>query len=93
MKTLTKSTLAVITAALLSTSAFANSSDDSPIEQVRTAKAGVEALATTLKNEGVAVDTKVNLDGARTYAQKEAVYQAKYSELQAQFDAIHQQNS
>ena len=93
MKTLTKSTLAVITAALLSTSAFANSSDDSPIEQVRTAKAGVAALATTLKAEGVAVNTDVNLDGARTYAQKEAAYQAKYAELQAQFDAIHQQNS
>ena len=93
MNTLTKSTLAVITAALLSTSAFANSSDDSPIEQVRTAKAGVAALATTLKAEGVAVNTDVNLDGARTYAQKEAAYQAKYAELQAQFDAIHQQNS
>ncbi len=93
MNTLTKSTLAVITAALLSTSAFAISSDDSPIEQVRTAKAGVAALATTLKAEGVAVNTDVNLDGARTYAQKEAAYQAKYAELQAQFDAIHQQNS
>ena len=93
MKTFTKSTLAVITAALLSTSAFAISSDDSPVEKVRTAKAGVEALAVTLKNEGVAVDASVNLDGAHTFAEKEAAYQAKYSELQAQFDAIHQQHS
>ena len=93
MKTFTKSTLAVITAALLSTSAFAISSDDSPVEKVRTAKAGVEALATTLENKGVAVNANVNLDSAHTLAQKEAAYQAKYSELQAQFDAIHQQNS
>ena len=93
MKTFTKASLAVITAALLSTSAFANSSDDSKIEQVRTTKAGVEALAITLKNEGVAVDANVDLDGARTYAQKQEAYQAKYSELQAQFNAIHQQNS
>ncbi|GAB3486413.1 hypothetical protein, partial [Marinomonas epiphytica] len=76
----------------MTSGAFANT-DDSPIEQVRTAKAGVDALAKTLELQGVAVDASVNLNGAHTFAEKEAAYQAKYSELQAQFNALSQQNS
>lgn len=90
MKKLAAITATLVTATLLSTSAFA-SSDDSPREELRSAKAGVTALASTLENLGQTVDTSVDLNGAHTFSQKEAVYNAKHAELQAQFDALNAQ--
>ena len=90
MKKLTTIVATLITASVLSTSAFA-SSDDSPREELRSAKAGVEALAVTLENLGQTVDTNVDLNGAYTFSQKEAVYNAKHAELQAQFNELNAQ--
>ncbi|GAB3485265.1 hypothetical protein [Marinomonas epiphytica] len=87
MNTFKKSAIALFATAVMTSGAFANT-DDSPIEQVRTAKAGVDALAKTLELQGVAVDASVNLNGAHTFAEKEAAYQAKYAELQAQFNNL-----
>ncbi|WP_460756029.1 hypothetical protein, partial [Marinomonas epiphytica] len=71
MNTFKKSAIALFATAVMTSGAFANT-DDSPIEQVRTAKAGVDALAKTLELQGVAVDASVNLSGAHTFAEKEA---------------------
>ena len=90
MKKLTAIAATLITASVLSTSAFA-SSDDSAREELRSAKAGVAALANTLENLGATVDTSVDLNGASTFSQKEAAYDAKYAELQAQFNELHAQ--
>ncbi|WOD08560.1 hypothetical protein [Marinomonas sp. GJ51-6] len=90
MKKLAAIAATLVTATVLSTSAFA-SSDDSPREQLRSAKAGVEALAVTLENLGQTVDTSVDLNGAYTFSQKEAVYNAKHAELQAQFNELNAQ--
>jgi len=87
MKKLTAIAATIITASVLSTSAFA-SSDDSPREELRSAKAGVSALAVTLENLGQTVDTNVDLNGAHTFSQKEAVYSAKHAELQTQFNEL-----
>jgi hypothetical protein len=87
MKKLTAIVATLITASVLSTAAFA-SSDDSPREELRSAKAGVTALALTLENLGQTVDTNVDLNGAHTFSQKEAVYSTKHAELQAQFDEL-----
>lgn len=90
MKKLAAIAATLVTATVLSTSAFA-SSDDSPREELRSAKAGVEALAATLENLGQTVDTSVDLNGAYTFSQKEAVYNAKHAELQAQFNEFRAQ--
>ncbi|MEO9275164.1 hypothetical protein ABFY09_09885 [Marinomonas sp. 5E14-1] len=87
MKKLTAIAATFITASVLSTSAFA-SNDDSPREELRSAKVGVAALAVTLENLGQTVDTSVDLNGAHTFGQKEAAYNAKHAELQAQFDSL-----
>jgi len=90
MKKLTAITATLITASVLSTSAFA-SSDDTAREEFRSAKAGVAALANTLESLGASVDSSVDLNGASTFSQKEAVYDAKYAELQTQFNALNAQ--
>lgn len=87
MKKLATITATLIAASVLSTSAFA-ASDESPREELRSAKAGVTALAQTLENLGQTVDASVDLNGANTFSQKEAAYNAKHAELQAQFDVL-----
>jgi len=77
----------IITASALSTSAFA-SSDDSPLESFQTARAGVAALTVSLENLGATVDSNVDLNGANTFSQKEAAYNVKHAELQAQFETL-----
>ncbi|MEP3348638.1 MAG: hypothetical protein ABJN96_01665 [Marinomonas sp.] len=86
MKKLTAIAATIITASVLSTSAFASS--DNAIDDLRTAKASVTALSNTLENLGQTVDSSVDLNGARTFGQKEAAYNAKHAELQAQFNAL-----
>ncbi|MEO9275183.1 hypothetical protein ABFY09_09980 [Marinomonas sp. 5E14-1] len=90
MKKLTAITATLITASVLSTSAFA-STGDSAREELRNAKVGVTALANTLENLGATVDASVDLNGASTLSQKEAIYDAKYSELQTQFNELNAQ--
>ncbi|MFT7372931.1 MAG: hypothetical protein ACI9T9_001625 [Oleiphilaceae bacterium] len=90
MKKLTTIVATLITASALSTAAFA-SNDDNASEELRSAKAGVEALAVTLKNLGQTVDTNVDLNDAYTFSQKEAAYNAKHAELQAQFNEFRAQ--
>jgi hypothetical protein len=89
MKTFTKTTLAFLTAALMTTSAFA----ETGFEKVQSARGGVEALGVTLENMGANVDTSVNLNGAYTFDQKAAVYSEKHAELQSQFDSLHAQSA
>jgi hypothetical protein len=90
MNKLTVIAATLITASALSTSAFA-STDDSASERFQTARAGVQALTITLENLGATVDSNVDLNGANTFSQKEAAYNAKHSDLQAQFDALQAQ--
>lgn len=92
MKKLTKTTLALLTASLMTSAAFA-ASNDSPSEQLQEAKVRVEALSSTLENMGENVDASVDLNGAYTFDQKEAVYNAKYNELQNQFDSLRTQTT
>jgi hypothetical protein len=89
MKTFTKTALTLLTASVMTTAAFA----ETGTERVQSAKGGVEALGITLENMGAPVDTSVNLNGAYTYDQKEAIYSAKHAELQNQFDALHAQSA
>ncbi|PYF84702.1 MULTISPECIES: hypothetical protein [Marinomonas] len=88
MKTFTKTSLALLTAAVMTTSAFAN---DTVEERLQSAKGSVEALGTTLENMGADVDTSVDLSGAYTFSQKAAVYNAKHAELQEQFNNLNAQ--
>ena len=90
MKKLTAIAATLITASALSTSAFA-STDDSAVESFQTARAGVQALTVSLENLGATVDKNVDLNGAYTFSQKEAAYNAKHSDLQAQFEALKAQ--
>ena len=87
MKKLTAIAATLITASVLSTSAFA-SNDDNARDELLSAKAGVAALAVTLENLGQTVDSSVDLNNAHTFGQKEAAYDAKHSELQAQFNEL-----
>ncbi|MGO2511451.1 hypothetical protein [Marinomonas polaris] len=89
MKTITKVTLALLTASAMTTAAFA----ETGIEHVQSAKGSVEALGVTLENMGANVDTSVDLNGAYTFEQKAAVYNTKHAELQNQFDALHAQSA
>ncbi|WP_339722063.1 hypothetical protein [Marinomonas primoryensis] len=89
MKTFTKTALTLLTASVMTTAAFA----ETGTERVQSAKGGVEALGITLENMGAPVDTSVNLNGAYTFDQKEAIYSAKHAELQNQFDALHAQSA
>jgi hypothetical protein len=89
MKTFTKTALNLLTASVMTTAAFA----ETGTERVQSAKGGVEALGITLENMGAPVDTSVNLNGAYTFDQKEAIYSAKHAELQNQFDALHAQSA
>ncbi|BFM48110.1 hypothetical protein [Marinomonas sp. THO17] len=89
MKMLTKATLTLLTATAM-TSAFA-ASDGNYSDRIQSTKAGIEALSNTLEKMGANVDVSVDLNGAYTPSQKEAVYSAKYAELQDQFDALHNQ--
>ncbi|WP_369921701.1 hypothetical protein AB8E32_05425 [Marinomonas polaris] len=89
MKTITKVTLALLTASAMTTAAFA----ETGIERVQSAKGSVEALGVTLENMGANVDTSVDLNGAYTFEQKTAVYNVKHAELQNQFDALHAQSA
>lgn len=88
MKTFTKATLTLLTAAVMTTSAFAN---DTVQERLQSAKGSVEALGTTLENMGADVDTSVDLSGAYTFSQKTAVFNAKHAELQEQFNNLNAQ--
>ncbi|MEO9275163.1 hypothetical protein ABFY09_09880 [Marinomonas sp. 5E14-1] len=90
MKKLAAIAATLVTATVLSTSAFALDNDN-PREELRSAKVGVEALAVTLENLGQTVDTSVDLNGAYTLSQKEAVYNAKQAELQTQFNEFRAQ--
>lgn len=90
MKTLNKTILALVTASVMATSAFA-ASDESSYDRVQSAKGGVEALAVTLENMGADVDANVDLNGAYTVDQKVSIYNAKRAELQAEFDTLHAQ--
>lgn len=87
MKKLTTIVATLLTASVLSTSAFA-ASNDNAYEELRSAKAGVESLASTLENLGQTVDASVDLNGAYTANQKEAIYSAKHAELQSQFNQL-----
>jgi hypothetical protein len=89
MKNFTKTALTLLTASVMTTAAFA----ETGTERVQSAKGGVEALGITLENMGAPVDTSVNLNGAYTFDQKEAIYSAKHAELQNQFDALHAQSA
>lgn len=89
MKTITKVTLALLTASAMTTAAFA----ETGTERLQSAKGSVEALGVSLENMGANVDTSVNLNGAYTFDQKAAVYNAKHAELQNQFDALHAQSA
>ncbi len=89
MKTFTKTALTLLAASVMTTAAFA----ETGTERVQSAKGGVEALGITLENMGAPVDTSVNLNGAYTFDQKEAIYSAKHAELQNQFDALHAQSA
>ncbi|WP_392384077.1 hypothetical protein [Marinomonas primoryensis] len=89
MKTFTKTAFTLLTASVMTTAAFA----ETGTERVQSAKGGVEALGITLENMGAPVDTSVNLNGAYTFDQKEAIYSAKHAELQNQFDALHAQSA
>lgn len=91
MKTMTKAALTLFTATAM-TSAFA-ATDDNYTDRIQSTKAGIEALSNTLENMGANVETSVDLNGAYTPSQKEAVYEAKYAELQDQFDALHNQTA
>ncbi|RBO82746.1 hypothetical protein [Marinomonas aquiplantarum] len=91
MKNLTKAALTLLTATAM-TSAFA-ASDDNYSDRIQSTKAGIEALSNTLENMGATVDASVDLNGAYTPSQKEAVYAEKYSDLQDQFDALHAQSA
>lgn len=88
MNTFTKSTMAALTAVLMSSTVMA-SDDDSQRERVRTAQAGVEALAKTLTLKGVEVDAHVDVSNISGFYQKEQAYRLKQKELQAQFDALN----
>ena len=92
MNTLNKTVLALITASVMATSAFASSSE-SPAERVQSAKGSVEALAVTLENMGANVDSSVDLNGAYTPDQKVSIYNAKHAELQAEFNSLHAQSA
>tara|TARA_R110001606_G_scaffold331786_1_gene479578 strand:- start:2199 stop:2477 length:279 start_codon:yes stop_codon:yes gene_type:complete len=91
MKNFTKTTLALLTASVMATAAFAD--NDTPSERLQSAKGGVEALAVTLENMGASVDTNVDLNGANTFDQKAAVYTEKHTELQKQFDSLNLQSA
>ena len=87
MKNLTKAALVLLTATAM-TSAFA-SSDDTAFERAQSAKSSVEALTVSLENLGATVDSSVDLNGANTFNQKAAAYDAKHAELQAQFNTLN----
>lgn len=87
MKKLTAIAATIVTASVLSTSAFA-SNDDNTSDRFQSARGGVEALTVTLENLGATVDKNIDLSGAYTYGQKTAVYNAKHADLQAQFDEL-----
>ncbi|UTW01325.1 hypothetical protein KDW99_09415 [Marinomonas rhizomae] len=89
MKNLHKTILTLVTASVMTTAAFA----ETGTERVQSAKGSVEALGTTLENMGANVDTSVDLNGAYTFDQKAAVYNAKHAELQDQFDSLHAQSA
>ncbi|RBP84574.1 hypothetical protein EBI01_04630 [Marinomonas rhizomae] len=89
MKNLNKAILALVTASVMSTAAFA----ETGTERVQSAKGSVEALGVTLENMGASVDTSVDLNGAYTFDQKAAVYNAKHAELQSQFDSLNAQTA
>ncbi|MBU1293438.1 MAG: hypothetical protein KJ609_12055 [Gammaproteobacteria bacterium] len=89
MKNLNKTILALLAASVMTTAAFA----ETGTERVQSAKGSVEALGVTLENMGANVDTSVDLNGAYTFDQKAAVYDAKHTELQNQFDALHAQTA
>ncbi|GAB3483633.1 hypothetical protein [Marinomonas epiphytica] len=88
MNTFTKSAMAAFTAVLMTSTAMA-SDDDSQRERVRTAQAGVEALAKTLSLKGAQVDAQVDVSKISGFYQKEQAYRLKHKELQAQFDALN----
>lgn len=91
MKTLNKTLLALLAASTMATAAFAG--DDTAYEQLQTTKAGVHSLGQSLENMGASVDTSVDLSGANTLNQKEAIYSAKYAELQTQFNDLRTQSA
>uniref|UniRef100_A6VX27 Uncharacterized protein n=1 Tax=Marinomonas sp. (strain MWYL1) TaxID=400668 RepID=A6VX27_MARMS len=92
MNNLNKTILALVTASVMATSAFAASGEGST-DRIQSAKGSVEALAVTLENMGADVDANVNLNGAYTVDQKVSAYQNKHTELQAQFDELHAQSA
>ncbi|MBU1293439.1 MAG: hypothetical protein KJ609_12060 [Gammaproteobacteria bacterium] len=92
MKTLNKTILALVTASVMATSAFA-ASGESPTDRIQSARGSVEALAVTLENMGADVDANVNLNGAYSVDQKVSAYETKHAELQAQFDELHAQSA
>jgi hydroxypyruvate isomerase len=92
MKTLNKSILALFTASVMATSAFA-ASGESATDRIQSARGSVEALAVTLENMGADVDASVNLNGTYTADQKVSLYNVKHNELQAQFDTLHAQSA
>jgi hypothetical protein len=92
MKTLNKTILALVTASVMATSAFA-ASGESSTDRIQSAKGSVEALAVTLENMGADVDSNVDLNGVYSVDQKVSAYKAKHAELQAQFDELHAQSA
>lgn len=92
MNNLNKTIIALVTASVMATSAFAASGEGST-DRIQSAKGSVEALAVTLENMGADVDANVNLNGAYTVDQKVSAYQNKHTELQAQFDELHAQSA
>ncbi|TYL48005.1 hypothetical protein [Marinomonas sp. IMCC 4694] len=89
MKMFTKTVFTALILSAATTASFAETGD----QRVQSAKGSVEALGVTLKNMGASVDTSINLNGAYTFDQREAVYIKKHAELQAQFNELHAQSA
>ena len=87
MKKLTAIALSTLTVAGLSTSAFA----DTAYDDLRESRAGYDALSAQLETMGYQAD-EVTFDRAMTFSQKEAIYNEKTNELQAQFDRLESSN-
>ncbi|RDL45029.1 hypothetical protein DN730_05270 [Marinomonas piezotolerans] len=87
MKKLTAIALSTLTVAGLSTSAFA----DTAYDDLRESRASYEALSAQLETMGYQAE-EVTFDRAMTIPQKEAVYNEKVSELQAEFNRLHSSN-
>ncbi|ETX09632.1 hypothetical protein MUS1_06350 [Marinomonas ushuaiensis DSM 15871] len=82
MNALTKTTLALLAATVISTAAFANS------DALAEAQYRVDAISAQLESMGAEVDSSVDLNAAATPIEQEAALVAKYEELQIQLENL-----